>query len=79
MAKINDDFTSCNLIIPAINILVAEVVSVPLHNSSPKIKLSAVELFRIVRNSDISTANVLRPLNKLSLPNIRVKIDLYGL
>ena len=38
-----------------------------------------VALLSMVLSSDISTANVLNPLNKLSFPRIRVNIDLYGL
>ena len=56
--------------------LTAESCSVPEHNSSPKIKLFLSAMFNITRNSDISTANVDNPLNKLSFPKIRVKIPL---
>ena len=58
---------------PDTNILTAESCSVPEHNSSPKIKLCWSAIFNIMRSSDISTANVDNPLNKLSLPRILVK------
>ena len=64
---------------PATKILIALVLSVPEHNSSPKTRLRLSASLKIVLNSDISTANVDKPLNKLSLPNIRVNILVYGL
>ena len=69
-----EDCFSCIFVKPATKILNADSVSVPEHNSSPNIKLFSSESFKITRNSDISTANVERPLNKLSLPKIREKI-----
>ena len=73
-AKIKELFFKCNVFKPAKNILIADCVSVPEHNSSPKIKLFSLEQFNIVLNSDISTAKVLKPLNISSLPKILVKI-----
>ena len=61
---------------PATKILIALCVSVPEHNSSPKIKLFSSVKRKIVRNSDISTAKVERPLNILSFPIIRVNMYL---
>ena len=49
-----------------------EVVSVPEHNSSPKIKLLLSALFKMDLNSLISTANVDWPLKILSFPDILV-------
>ena len=79
MAKINEQFESCNFLSPATNILIAESISVPEHNSSPRIRLVLFADFNIIRNSDISTMNVDIPLNKLSLPKILVKMLLYGI
>ena len=64
----------CNISSPETKILTAESCSVPEHNSSPKIRLFLSAIFKITLNSDISTANVERPLNKLSFPKILVNI-----
>ena len=60
-------------------ILNADSVSVPEHNSSPIIKLCLSAFCKMTRNSDISTAKVDNPLNRLSLLNIREYIERYGL
>ena len=69
---------ACNISSPDTKILTAESCSVPEHNSSPNIKLFLSAIFKITRSSDISTANVDNPLNKLSFPNILVNIPVYG-
>ena len=69
-----EDLFLCNLLNPATNILNADSISVPEHNSSPNTKLPLSAIFIITRNSDISTAKVDSPLNILSFPRIREKI-----
>ena len=59
--------------------LSADSISVPEHNSSPNTRLFSSDIFNIIRNSDISTANVDNPLNILSFPRMRENIAVYGL
>ena len=79
VANIKLLFFACSCWIPATKILVADMLSVPEHNSSPRTKLYSLVRRKIVRNSYISTANDDKFLNMLSLPKILVKIYWYGL
>ena len=73
--EMNDNYLNDDTIKISQDIDTALDDSVPEQTSSPKIKLFSSQLFNIVANSHISTANVLNPLNILSFPKIRVYID----
>ena len=57
-------------------IILADLISVPLHISSPIINVLELLRFNIAINSVSSTINDDWPLNKLSVPTIRVNKEL---